>query len=131
MNWGNIWAYSGRGRFIMCTVTRMKSTTYNGSLGSRASHSVQKRVSMTGPELPGHRTQEEVLKSAAGIDQLIRAGVDKTVIMYTLQARKAWRGKRDWPPLTTLMHVVAEPRIQEFDELLYAAVRKRVRDLTQ
>lgn len=83
------------------------------------------------PEIPGHRTPSDILKSAAGIDELVRAGVDKTVIMYTLQARKAWWGKRDWPPLTTLMHVVAEPRIREFDELLYAAVRKRVRDLTR
>lgn len=82
----------------------------------------------TGPEIPGHRTAEEIQRSAAGIDQLINAGVDKTTIMYTLQARKAWWGQRDWPPVTVLARIVNEPSIRGFDEMLYAAIKKRLRD---
>ncbi len=79
------------------------------------------------PEIPGHRSADEIIKSAAKIDLLINAGMDPELIGILLEARRAWWGERDWPPVVLLHRLLGEPSVKDFDELLYAAIRKRVR----
>lgn len=86
---------------------------------------------MNEPRIPGHRSHEEIMKSAAGLDTLRNAGVPSEVIGWLLEARQAWWGNRAWPPLTILSVILAEPRVKDFDEMLYAAIRKRVREATR
>jgi len=82
---------------------------------------------MPKPDLPGHRSEADIKASAAAIDLLLADGVDPLIVQYLLQARQAWWGHLEWPPVSVLMVVLSEPRVRRFDELLWAAVRRRVR----
>lgn len=79
------------------------------------------------PEIPGHRSAGEILTSAAKIDHLINTGMDPELIGILLEARRAWWGERNWPPVVLMHRLLGEPLVKDFDELLYAAIRRQIR----
>gem|GEM_PF-4475945 len=67
---------------------------------------------MSEPRIPGHRSHEEIMKSAAGLDALRNAGVPGEVIGWLPEARQAWWGNRAWPPVSVLARVISIPEIR-------------------
>jgi hypothetical protein len=80
-------------------------------------------------DTPQHprRTPEQVAAAAAALDRALAAGLPPALLGTMLAARAAWWGHADWPPRDDLAHVLAHPASREVDEMLWQAIRRRVR----
>ena len=81
---------------------------------------------MNTPQQP-RRTAEQVAAAAAAMDRAIAAGLPPALLGTMLSARTAWWGQADWPPHDDLARVLAHPASREVDELLWQAIRRRLR----
>ena len=73
------------------------------------------------------RTPEEVAAAAAAMDRALAAGLPPAVLGMMLSARSAWWGRADWPTRDELAQVLEHPASRQVDELLWQAIRRRVR----
>lgn len=73
------------------------------------------------------RTPEEITAAAEAIDRAMAAGVPDRVIRLMLAARGAWWGDSTWPPIGELAEILACPDAAIVDEVVFQAVRSRVR----
>lgn len=81
---------------------------------------------MDTPQQP-RRTPEQVAAAAAAMDRALAAGFPPALLGIMLSARAAWWGHADWPGRDDLARVLAHPASREVDELLWQAIRRRVR----
>ncbi len=82
---------------------------------------------MQPPQMPARRTAEEVVAAARAMDQARAAGLPDRLLLVMLAARSAWWGDVEWPPHTQLVEVLMDQRCRIVDEVVFAAIRKRVR----
>ncbi len=73
------------------------------------------------------RTAEQVAAAAAAMDRALAAGLPPDVLGTMLSARAAWWGQTDWPDRDDLARVLAHSASREVDELLWRAIRRRLR----
>ncbi len=73
------------------------------------------------------RSPDQVLAAARAIDAAHSLGVPADVIAIMLPARAAWRGSTPWPPAEDLARVVATPHARDVDEVLWRAIRRRLK----
>ncbi|QZN86864.1 hypothetical protein [Cellulomonas sp. C5510] len=81
---------------------------------------------MDTPQQP-RRTPEQVAAAAAAMDRALAAGLPPDVLGTMLSARAAWWGHADWPAHDDLARVLAHPASRAVDELLWQAIRRRIR----
>lgn len=77
------------------------------------------------------RTPEEITAAAEAIDRAIAAGVPDRVIRLILAARGGWWGDATWPPISELVEILACPEAAIVDEVVFQAVKARVRASTR
>lgn len=82
---------------------------------------------MQPPQMPARRTAEEVVAAARAMDQSRAAGLPDRLLLVMLAARSAWWGDVEWPPHAQLVEVLMDQRCRIVDEVVFAAIRKRVR----
>jgi hypothetical protein len=82
---------------------------------------------MQPPQMPARRTAEEVVAAARAMDQARAAGLPDRLLLVMLAARSAWWGDVEWPPHAQLVEVLMDQRCRIVDEVVFAAIRKRVR----
>lgn len=73
------------------------------------------------------RTPEQVFAAARAMDQSLEQGMPEIVLAIMLAARAANEGKAPWPDQVDLARVIACPQARQVDELLWWAIRRRVR----
>lgn len=78
-------------------------------------------------QVPARRTAEEVVAAARAMDQARAAGLPDRLLLVMLAARSAWWGNVEWPPHAELVEVLMDQRCRIVDEVVFAAIRKRVR----
>jgi hypothetical protein len=77
------------------------------------------------------RTRDQVIAAARAMDQARAAGLPDRALMVMLAARQAWwtdsaGGVGVWPPDDELVLVLAHPASKLVDEVVWAAMRRRV-----
>jgi hypothetical protein len=82
---------------------------------------------MQPPQMPARRTAEEVVAAARAMDQARAAGLPDRLLLVMLAARSAWWGDAEWPPHAQLVEVLMDQRSRIIDEVVFAAIKKRVR----
>lgn len=82
---------------------------------------------MTTPQPPWRRSDEEVRGAARAMDRALNSGLPGDLLLIMLAAREAWWGSGVWPADAELIRVLMDPRSREVDEVVFAAVKKRVR----
>lgn len=82
---------------------------------------------MDRPESPFRRTDDEVLAAARAMDFALAAGLPHPVLATILAARSAWWGDGPWPREHELVAVLLDPRARAVDEVVFAAIKQRVR----
>jgi len=78
------------------------------------------------PEQP-RRTPEQVAAAAAAMDRALAAGLPPAALGTMLSARSAWWGRAEWPARAELAQLLAHPASRQVDELLWQAIRRRIR----
>ncbi|HYQ76191.1 hypothetical protein [Cellulomonas sp.] len=61
------------------------------------------------------------------MDRAIAAGLPPNVLGLLLTARRAWWGETDWPAAAELHAILTCPQARDVDEMLWQAIRRRVR----
>lgn len=77
------------------------------------------------------RTPEEITAAAEAIDRAMAAGVADRIVRLMLAARGAWWGDTTWPPASELAEILACPDAAIVDEVVFQAVKARVRASTR
>lgn len=72
------------------------------------------------------RTAEQVIASAAAMDRARAAGLPDDLLIILLNARRAWWTGDGWPPDHDLGRVLAHPASRVADEVVVAAIRRRL-----
>ncbi len=82
---------------------------------------------MDTPQPPWRRTDEEVRLAARAMDRALNEGLPGDLLLIMLAAREAWWTGEGWPPDSELIRVLMDPRSRAVDEVVFAAVKRRVR----
>lgn len=73
------------------------------------------------------RTPDQVQASAAAMDRARADGLPDDLLLIMLAAREAFWGEATWPDPAALGRVVAHPAARQVDEVLWWAIRRRLR----
>lgn len=82
---------------------------------------------MDTPQPPWRRSDDEVRGAARAMDRALNAGLPGDLLLIMLAAREAWWGVGEWPADSELIRVLMDPRARVVDEVVFAAVKRRVR----